>query len=183
MTNRDDWRVWLKKNHETEKEVWLIYYRKRTEKPSIPYDDSVEEALCYGWVDSIIKKIDDQKFARKFTPRKDESKWSESNRRRAEKMIMKGKMTDAGLMRIKAAKNRRKWLKTRAVKKEFAVPLYFREALAKNKRALDNFNDLANSYRRNFVRWVGSAKKEETRKRRLVEATGLLEHNQKLGMK
>ncbi|MCK4440294.1 hypothetical protein KAU85_04855, partial [Candidatus Bathyarchaeota archaeon] len=69
VTNRDDWRAWLRRNHDAKKEVWLIYYKKHTGKPRIPYDDAVEEALCFGWIDSIIKKIDDEKFAQKFTPR------------------------------------------------------------------------------------------------------------------
>ena len=82
VTNRDDWREWLRKNYETKKEVWLIYYKKHTCKPSIPYIDSIEEALYFGWIDSIIKRIDDEKFARNFTPRKAKSKWSEANNAR-----------------------------------------------------------------------------------------------------
>ncbi|UCE28860.1 MAG: hypothetical protein JSV85_06245 [Candidatus Bathyarchaeota archaeon] len=90
---RDDWREWLRRNHDVKKEIWLIYYKKHTGKPSIPYDDSVEEALCFGWVDSTIKRIDDQRFARKFTPRKARSRWSEANKRRARKMIEERKVT------------------------------------------------------------------------------------------
>jgi uncharacterized protein YdeI (YjbR/CyaY-like superfamily) len=101
VANRDDWRAWLKENHDARKEVWLIYYKKQTGKPSISYDDSVEEALCFGWVDSIIKKIDDEKFARKFTPRTGKSTWSEANKKRVEKMIREGKMTETGLAKIR----------------------------------------------------------------------------------
>jgi uncharacterized protein YdeI (YjbR/CyaY-like superfamily) len=90
VSNRDAWRAWLEENHDVKREVWLIYYRKHTGKPSIAYDYSVEEALCFGWVDSIIKKLDDEKFARKFTPRKSRSRWSEANRKRVEKMIRGG---------------------------------------------------------------------------------------------
>ncbi|UCC32844.1 MAG: hypothetical protein JSW53_03315, partial [Candidatus Bathyarchaeota archaeon] len=86
VTNRDEWRSWLEKNHEAEKEVWLIFYKKHVGKPSVPYEDAVEEALCFGWIDSIIKKIDEKKFVRKFTPRKSSSRWSELNRKRAQKM-------------------------------------------------------------------------------------------------
>lgn len=85
VTNRKNWRAWLEKNNDTAKEVWLIYYKKHTRKPCISYEASVEEALCYGWVDSIIKRLDDERCARKFTPRKGASVWSESNKRRAEK--------------------------------------------------------------------------------------------------
>ncbi|MGB2982026.1 MAG: hypothetical protein WBC77_12350, partial [Candidatus Zixiibacteriota bacterium] len=98
VTNRDDWRAWLRKNHSSQKEVWLIYYKKHTGKPRIPYDDAVEEALCYGWIDSTIKRIDEEKYAQKFTPRSEKSNWSELNKRRAKKMIREGRMTQAGLV-------------------------------------------------------------------------------------
>jgi len=183
VTNRHDWREWLRKNYETEKEIWLIYYKKHTGKPSVPYNDSVEEALCFGWVDSIIKKIDDEKFARKFTPRKSKSKWSQANKKRVEKMIKKGKMTAAGLTKIMEAKKSGEWFKTTPARKELVIPPYVKEALAKNKNALDNFNNLAKSYKRQYVGWISSAKRKETRKRRLIEAISLLERNEKLGMK
>src|SRR5947209_19674397 len=100
ITNRDDWRAWLVKNHETEKEVWLVYYKKHTGQPRIPYDDAVEEALCFGWIDSIVKRIDGEKFAQKFTPRQDCTRWSALNRRRVRKLIQAGRMTEAGLTKI-----------------------------------------------------------------------------------
>ena len=183
VTNRDDWREWLRKNYETEKEIWLIYYKKHTGKPSVPYNDSVEEALCFGWVDSIIKKIDDEKFARKFTPRKSESKWSEANKKRAGKMIKEERMTTSGLTKIRKAKKSGEWFKIPPARKALVIPQYVKEALAKNKKALENFNNLAKSYKRQYVGWISSAKKKETRKRRLTEAVSLLEKNEKLGMK
>jgi uncharacterized protein YdeI (YjbR/CyaY-like superfamily) len=90
VTTRDKWRRWLAKHYATETGIWLIFYKKETSKPTIPYEDAVEEALCFGWVDSIIKKIDAEKYARKFTPRKDKSNWSELNKKRAKKMIKEG---------------------------------------------------------------------------------------------
>jgi len=183
VTNRDDWRAWLSKNHDTEIEIWLIYYKRHTGKPRIPYDDAVEEALCFGWIDSLVKKIDDEKFAQKFTPRKRKSKWSEANKKRARKMIKEGKMTKAGLAKIREAKSNGEWFKTAPVKKELIIPAYIKKAFATNEKALDNFNELANGYKRQLVGWITSAKKEETRKRRLMEAIQLLEQNKKLGMK
>jgi len=183
VANRDDWREWLRRNHDIKKEVWLIYYKKQTGKPSIPYDDSVEEALCFGWIDSIIKKIDDEKFARKFTPRKAKSRWSEANKKRARKMIREGKMTEEGLAKIREAEKSAEWFRTSPVRKELVIPPYMKAALAKNKKALENFNNLAKSYKRQYVGWITSAKREETRKRRLAEAIRLLEKSQKLGMK
>lgn len=164
----------------------MIYYKKHTGKPSIPYDDSVEEALCFGWVDSIIKKIDDRKFARKFTPRTDKSRWSEANKKRVEKMIKEGRMTEAGLARIREAKDSGEWFEIPAssrYRERLVVPSYLKDALSANEKASDYFGKLAESYKRNFVGWIDSAKKEETRRRRLAEAIRLLEKNQKLGLK
>jgi len=183
VTNRDDWCAWLRKNYETKKEVWLIYYKKHTSKPSIPYDDSVEEALCFGWIDNIIKRIDNEKFARKFTPRKGKSKWSEANKKRARKMIKVGKMTEAGLAKIRETKKSGEWFKIASPRKELVIPSYVKETLAKNQKALANFNNLAKSYKRQYVGWITSAKRETTRRRRLAEAIKLLEKNEKLGMK
>ena len=184
VTSRDDWRAWLEKNHETEKEVWLVYYKKHTNQPRIPYDDAVEEALCFGWIDSIVQKIDDERYAQKFTPRRSGSKWSESNKRRVRKLLKEGKMNRAGLAKIgegvlaaeEGAKSARKT-------KELVITSYLSEALRGNKKAWENFNDLAPSYRRQYVGWIATAKKEETRKKRIREALELLARNEKLGMK
>jgi len=139
--------------------------------------------LCFGWIDNIIKRIDDEKFVRKFTPRKAKSKWSEANKRRVRKMIKVGKMTEAGLTKVKEAKKSGEWFKIAPVRKELVIPSYVKETLAKNQKALANFNNLAESYKRQYVGWISSAKREETRKRRLMETIRLLEKNEKLGMK
>ena len=101
VTKRQQWRSWLEKNHKIEKEIWLVYYKKSTGKPTISYNDAVEEALCFGWIDSIEKGIDEEKFAGRFTPRKMKSNLSESNILRIRKLIKEGKMTDAGLLVVK----------------------------------------------------------------------------------
>jgi uncharacterized protein YdeI (YjbR/CyaY-like superfamily) len=183
FTNRKDWRTWLTENNDTKRVVWLVYYKKDSGKPIIPYHDSVEEALCFGWVDSVIRKVDSARYARKFTPRARVSKWSEANKERAEKMIKEGKMTSAGLARVRETKETGRWLKTHETKKELAIQSYFEEALAENKKALGFYSRLAPSYKRNAVAWIESAKREETRKKRLAEFIGILEQNKKLGMK
>ncbi len=96
VTKRDKWREWLEKFHDKEKEIWLVFYRKDSGKPIIPYNDAVEEALCFGWIDSIEKGIDHERFAQRFTPRKPKSQWSETNKERARRLIKDGKMTQAG---------------------------------------------------------------------------------------
>ncbi len=166
-----------------EKEVWLIYYKKHAGKPSIPYEDSVEEALCFGWIDGIIKRIDDKRCARKFFPRRSPSRWSESNKKRAERMISEGRMTEAGMARVDDAKKSGEWFKSNVVPKNLMIPAFIEEALTKNKKARENFSKLAESYKKLYVRWISSAKREETRLRRLEEAIDLLEQNKKLGLK
>ncbi len=183
VTDRKQWRDWLEKNHATAKGVWLVYYKVHTGKPSVPYGDSVEEALCFGWIDGIIKKLDDERFCRKFMPRKTKSRWSETNKKRAEKIIRQRKMTEAGMVRIKDAKRSGEWSTIRARNKELTIPAFFLEALAKNKKSLEYFNNLAPSYKRNFVGWVSSAKQEKTRTKRLAEALSYLEQNKKLPLK
>jgi uncharacterized protein YdeI (YjbR/CyaY-like superfamily) len=184
VTNRDDWRAWLEKNHETEKEVWLVYYKKHTNRPRIPYDDAVEEALCFGWIDSIVQKIDDERYAQKFTPRKNSSKWSELNKRRVRKLLREGKMTPAGLAKIgdgvlEAGEGSKSESKTKGL----IIPESLEESLRANGKAWENFNRLAPSYRRQYIGWITSAKKEETRNKRIREAVELLARNEKLGMK
>ena len=88
---RKEWRTWLEKNHDSKKEIWLIYYKKHTGKPNVPYDESVEEALCFGWIDGILKRIDDERYARRFTPRRKGSIWAPSNVERVANMIKEGK--------------------------------------------------------------------------------------------
>jgi len=183
VASRDAWRAWLGRNHDTEKEIWVIYYKKHTGKPSLPYDESVEEALCFGWVDSIIRRIDDEKFARKFTPRKAKSVWSEANKKRARKMMKEGKMTKAGLAKIRAAEESGEWSRTPPTRRELVLPPYIKAAFAGNEKALENFNNLAASYKRQYVGWITSAKREETRRRRLAEVVRVLEKNERLGMK
>lgn len=178
--NREDWRAWLEKNHDTEKEVWLIYYKKHTGKPRISYGDAVEEALCYGWIDSIVKRIDDERFAQKFTPRKNKSKWSELNIKRARKMIKQGRMAKAGLAKFKEIeKNDKRVLKAKPSKEELVIPSDLKEALKANKRAWENFNNFAPSYKRLYIRWIMDAKRKETRERRIKRTVKYAEENKK----
>lgn len=160
VTNRSDWRKWLKKNHDKEKEIWLIYYKAYTKKPSIPYDDSVEEALCFGWIDSIIKRIDDEKFARKFTPRTNTTKWSKANKERVKKLIKAGRMTEIGLSKINLSTLNKKEEAIRdKLKNKLVIPLDIKKELLANKTVWNNFNMLAPSHKRNYIGWITSAKK------------------------
>ena len=181
---RREWRAWLQANGEKEKEIWLVFNKKETGKKSLAYNKAVEEALCFGWIDSIIKRIDEKTYARKFTPRNRGSKWSELNIARAKKMIAAGLMTPTGLAKI-----RPDVLKSPPApappkpSPAFTIPAFILEAMAADKPAWDYFQALAPSYRRLYCRWVASAKKEETRQKRLAELIATMRAGRKLGMK
>jgi len=183
VKNRKEWREWLSENHDRETGVWLIFYKKGIAKPTLEYEDSVEEALCFGWIDSIIKKIDKEKYARKFTPRKPASRWSELNKKRVEKMIKAGLMTPFGLEKINEAQKSGLWEKTERPRLSFEMPPEFAEALENNPKAKENFEKLAPSYQKQYLGWIEVAKQPETRKKRIKESISLLKKGEKLGLK
>lgn len=183
VKTKDEWRKWLSINHDKEVEVWLIFFKKNTGTPSLEYETAVEEALCFGWIDSIIKKIDDTKYARKFTPRKDNSKWSEINKKRVAKIIKKGLMTEFGFSKIDAAKKTGYWNKVEKLNISFDLPEEFTQALKQNKKAKTFFEKLAPTYQKHFIGWIVVAKRQETKERRIKESISLLEKGQKLGLK
>ncbi len=183
VTNRDEWNKWLSKHHNAEKEVWLIFFKKETRKPSMEYESAVEEALCFGWIDSVVKKIDDSKYARKFTPRKDKSNWSELNKKRAKKMIREGRMTEFGLVKINIAKKAGNWDKAERPNISFDLPPEFEQALAQNKKANEHFVKLAPTYQKHYIGWITVAKRQETKVKRIKESIALLEKGEKLGLK
>lgn len=181
---RQAWRQWLAEHHDQETEVWLVYYKKGSGKASIAYGASVEEALCYGWVDSLIKKLDEERYIRKFTPRADESNWSVSNVKRVEKMIAVGKMTAHGLRKVEAAKRLGSWQNpVQPPKMDFELPPEFKAALQENPKARQGFEALAPSYQKRYIGWIATAKRPETRQKRLAEALQMLERGEKLGLR
>lgn len=154
VTDRKSWRQWLKKNHNTEKEVWLIYYRKESGKPRISYDDSVLEALAFGWIDSIVKKIDDERFAQRFSPRRPTSVLSQMNKERIRELIKEGKMTKAGLAALAHVydpKNDKPGT--------FSIPESILKALQANTEAWKNFRKFPDSYKRIRVEYIESRKR------------------------
>jgi len=177
VTNRTEWQAWLEKNYDKKKEIWLIYYKKHTKKPCIPYNDAVEEALCFGWIDSTVKRIDDEKHVQRYTPRNLRSVWSPHNIKRVKKMIKQGKMTEVGLKKYEHGMEHN--LQAPETNKNISVPEDLQKALETEKKALENFTNLAPSYRTMYIYWIISAKKEETRKRRIDKAVKLLRESKK----
>lgn len=180
--NRNEWRAWLEQNHSLYKEIWLIYYKKHTKKPTVSYNDAVEEALCFGWIDSLVKSIDTETYMQKYTPRKPKSVWSLANVKRVAKMIKENKMTQAGLDIIEIAKNNGQWDKAYSSKTQFEIPQELLKALKANPTAFKNFYNFPPSSQNNYVGWILSAKKEETIKRRVAFVVNRSEKNLKPGM-
>jgi uncharacterized protein YdeI (YjbR/CyaY-like superfamily) len=185
--DREAWRTWLAKHHSTEREVWVIFAKAHTGARCMSYEDSVEEALCHGWIDSIIKRIDDDRYARKFTPRTNHENWSDLNKRRVAKLIREGRMTEIGLAKVRYANPEHEPSKSepkvRANPKMHAVPLFMERALKANPKAWANFTRMAPSHKRPYILWISMAKREETREKRLREAIRMLAKNEQLGLK
>ena len=181
--DRAAWHAWLEEHSATEQEVWLIYYKKGSGKPRISYEDAVEEALCFGWIDSLVQRLDEEKYAQKFTPRKRTSKWSELNKRRVVKLIKEGRMTEAGMAKIDFDINEVDISESAHKKPEPELSPSIQKMLMEDEIGWQNFIKLAPSHRRNYIGWIMDAKKEETQMRRAREALELLRQNKKLGMK
>lgn len=183
VKNRREWRNWLCQHHAKSNGIWLIFYRKHTGKATLEYDAAVEEALCFGWIDSTIKKVNDETYARKLTPRKAGSRWSELNKKRVAKLKKQGLMTEAGLEKVKAAEVSGIWYEPDRRQIALETPKELERALAMNRNAKNFFDQLAPTYQKQFVGWVASAKRRKTRDRRVRESIALLEQGEKLGMK
>jgi uncharacterized protein YdeI (YjbR/CyaY-like superfamily) len=182
VTSRAMWRRWLSRNHDKAIDVWLVFFKQHTGEPSIPYDDTVEEALCFGWIDSLIQRIDDDRYGRKFTPRKNDTKWSPSNKARVAKLIAEGKMTAAGLAKV-AFPQPDVVTSRRPSRRDPKLTAGLERLLRANRVAWESFRGLAPSHRRHYLAWITAAKKAETQRRRLDEAIRLLVRGEKLGMK
>lgn len=179
--NLEEWRAWLSQNHASRAEIWLIFDKKETGQPCISYEDSIEEALCFGWVDSLIQKIDDATYARKYTPRRADSAWSETNKRRVRKMVKAGRMTPAGLAKITFPLDEAQDVPQPP--RETDLPADLLDQVRANSAAWANFNRMAPSQRRHYTGWVMSARRAETRQKRLEEVISVLAENKPLGMK
>jgi uncharacterized protein YdeI (YjbR/CyaY-like superfamily) len=179
VTNRKDWRSWLSKNHAKEKVIWLIYYKKASGKKRIPYNDAVEEALCFGWIDSTVKPIDKDSFAQRFTPRRRDSVLSQANRERVREMIAKKKMTKAGLDAIAHAFNPDK-----DDPDNFRIAPDILRALKKDKEAWEKFQNLPKRYQRTRIGYIESRRRhgKEQFEKSLANLVKMTAKNRKFGM-
>jgi uncharacterized protein YdeI (YjbR/CyaY-like superfamily) len=183
---RIQWRKWLEKNHSISVGVWMIYFKKESSKRKFTYVDAVEEALCFGWIDSQPRKIDDKKSALKFTPRKPKSIWSKLNKQRIEKLIEQKLMRPAGLGKIEQAKKDGSWNILNSSDHHAdnnTLPEELKKAFSKNKKALANFNGFAPGYRKRFFFWIDNAKTPETKAARIKQTLLMASANKKPGLK
>ena len=173
---RKDWRKWLEKNHAKEKTIWLIIYRKDSKKVSVSYEEAVEEALCFGWIDSKAVKHDPESHLQSFAPRKPKSNWSKPNRERVAKMIKAGLMTPAGQATIDLAKKTGTWTALEKVER-LEIPVDLQKLFDKNKTAQKNFLAFPPSSKKMILEWIMTAKKPETRKQRVENTVELAAKN------
>ena len=183
MRSRDQWRTWLVENHAAAAAIWLVFHKKHTGRPGLAYVEAVEEALCFGWIDGIVKRIDGEKHTIRFSPRRKNSIWSEQNKKRVGRLIKEGRMTEAGMAKVREAKANGQWDQAAQREDTTLVPPELTAVLAKNAKARLGFEKLAPCYRKQFIHWIGSAKRDETRCQRVAEAIRLLSRNKRLGIK
>jgi uncharacterized protein YdeI (YjbR/CyaY-like superfamily) len=180
--DRTEWRRWLELNSLKEKEVWLIYYKKPSGKPRIPYYDAVEEALCFGWIDGKIKRINDDYYIQRFTPRRKGSRWSKYNVERIERLKKAGLMKPEGLRVYREALEKPELLYDNRADGDPDVPSDLLSGLKANQTALKNFLNFSVSARRIYIEWLNSAKRPETRFNRIARIVANAEKNQRPGM-
>jgi len=157
---------WFEKNHKKEKELFVGYYKVSTGKLTVSWSQSVDEALCFGWIDSTVNRIDEEKYMQLYTPRKLDSIWSKLNKGRVEKMISQGLMTEAGLYKIEIAKKNGYWNLLSSID-DLKIPEDLQEAFSQDEKVYTNFNSFKDPVKKSILYWILSAKRPETRKKRI----------------
>jgi uncharacterized protein YdeI (YjbR/CyaY-like superfamily) len=166
-TTRSEWHNWLEKNHSTVDEVWLVYHKKPSGKPRIPYGEAVEEALCFGWIDGKVRKVNDDYYIQRFTPRRSGSRWSKYNVERVNRLIETGQMKPEGLKVYEEAMKKPELIYENRTDGNPETPADLINALKDDPQAYANFFKFPPSSRRMYIEWLNSAKREETRLRRI----------------
>lgn len=166
VTSRAQWRAWLRKNHKRTEGIWLVTYKKHVADKYLSFEDKVQEALCFGWIDSVPRKLDADRTMHYLSPRRPGSIWSAINKAHVERLIAQRRMTAAGLAKVEAAKADGSWHTLTSVDR-MEIPADLAKALARSKTAQEHFNAFPPGIRKNILYWVTSAKTAETRKKRI----------------
>lgn len=177
-TNRKQWRQWLEKNHQAEKCVWLIIYKKESGTPGIYYPEAVDEALCFGWIDSKANKRDEKSYYQFFAKRNLKSNWSKINKAKVEKLLVSGLMMPAGLMMVEVAKQSGTWNALDEVE-NISIPEDLQNVFDKDKAAYENWSKFPRSSRRGILEWILNARRAETRAKRIEETVRMAAENKK----
>ena len=176
----DQWHAWLAQHHRRPGGIWLVQWKPRTGKPGIPYEDAIEEALCYGWIDSTYRSLDDERGMLWYSPRRKGSVWARSNKARVERLEAEGRMTDAGRAVIERAKADGSWSLLEPVE-DLVVPDDLAAALDARAGARTNWDSFPPTAQRAFLLWIVTAKREETRRKRVDESADLVQQGNRLG--
>jgi uncharacterized protein YdeI (YjbR/CyaY-like superfamily) len=179
---RKEWHNWLEKNHTIAEEIWIIYYKKSSGKPRIPYTAAVEEALCFGWIDGKIQSVNKDYYIQRFTPRRPGSRWSKYNIERVQKLIREDKMKPAGLKAYSKALDKPDLIYGNRSDGDPGIPDDLMNTLNKNDMAYKNFMGFSQTARRIYIEWLNSAKRSETRMRRILTIVDLAEKKIKPGI-
>jgi uncharacterized protein YdeI (YjbR/CyaY-like superfamily) len=174
--NAKEWREWLHKNHHIYTKVELVFYRVDSPFDSMRWEEAVQVAICFGWIDSTVRKLDEERRKQTFTPRKDKSVWSKLNKSYIEKLLLEGLMHESGLQKIAIAKQNGSWESLDAVE-DLQIPGDLLDAFHKNKTAFDNYHNFSPSYRKSYLYWLNQAKRPETRAIRIIEIIRLCSQN------
>jgi uncharacterized protein YdeI (YjbR/CyaY-like superfamily) len=179
FSNRENWGSWLSINYDKKEFAWLVFFKKSSKQKGLTLNEAVEEAIRFGWIDGKLKRLDEERFILRFSPRKVRSVWSKINKERAEQLIASGKMSPAGLVKIEEAKRTGLWdsAYTNALLDD--LPDDLKEELLKNKSAWINFCGLANTYRNMYIGWVTQSKTKETRQKRIQKVVEQSTENKK----
>lgn len=176
--NAAEWRAWLHENHDKSTGLYLIFYRVNSASESMRWEEAVQVAICYGWIDSTVRRIDEERRKQMFTPRKDKSVWSKLNKTYIEKLIADNLMHESGLAKIETAKLNGSWTSLDAVENH-EMPEDLKLAFDQNKKASENYHNFSPSYRKSYLYWLNQAKRKETRNSRIIEIIRLCEQNMK----
>ncbi|UTW64751.1 YdeI/OmpD-associated family protein [bacterium SCSIO 12741] len=166
-TSREDWRQWLAKNHQSQQSIWVIFYKTSSGMPSLSWSEAVDEALCYGWIDSTKRPLDDRRYMQYFSRRKPRSMWSKINKEKVAHLIQNDLMTKAGMDSIETAKRNGSWNLLDKVE-ALEIPIELQKELTKHKMAREFFDNLSKSDKKILLYWVVSAKRMETKQKRVA---------------
>ncbi|MBP1768779.1 MAG: hypothetical protein H6P98_2894 [Candidatus Aminicenantes bacterium] len=180
--DRKAWRRWLEAHHDKASEIWLAYYKKGTGKKSVTYDEALDEALCFGWIDSVVRALDAEKYMQRWTPRKPGSVWSAANKKRLARLTAAGRMHEAGLAKVRQAKRDGSWTTIDAIDRDARTPDELLAALAAQPSAREKFEALSPSQRKLWGWWILSAKRPETKNRRIEAAVEWILAGKKVGI-